>query len=116
MTTEQHIPAGLIGARVRRKEDPRLLTGRAQFVDDIVLPGMLESALRIDPQPRMRPAEQTVQAPEGECVATAMTGRAVPTCSRPARRRVAVRGSDGAVHRVHARCLRHGRRHRVIEA
>lgn len=28
-----------IGQRVLRKEDPRLLTGRGQFVDDIALPG-----------------------------------------------------------------------------
>jgi aerobic carbon-monoxide dehydrogenase large subunit len=33
-----------IGQRVRRKEDPRLLTGRGQFVDDIALPGMLHVA------------------------------------------------------------------------
>jgi aerobic carbon-monoxide dehydrogenase large subunit len=33
-----------IGERVRRKEDPRLLTGRGQFVDDIALPGMLHVA------------------------------------------------------------------------
>lgn len=33
-----------IGQRVRRKEDPRLLTGRGQFVDDIALPGMLHCA------------------------------------------------------------------------
>lgn len=33
-----------IGQRVRRKEDPRLLTGRGQFVDDISLPGMLHVA------------------------------------------------------------------------
>ena len=33
-----------IGERVLRKEDPRLLTGRGQFVDDISLPGMLHVA------------------------------------------------------------------------
>jgi aerobic carbon-monoxide dehydrogenase large subunit len=33
-----------IGQSVRRKEDPRLLTGRGQFVDDIALPGMLHVA------------------------------------------------------------------------
>ena len=33
-----------IGQRVLRKEDPRLLTGRGQFVDDIALPGMLHVA------------------------------------------------------------------------
>ena len=32
------------GQRVPRKEDPRLLTGRGQFVDDISLPGMLHCA------------------------------------------------------------------------
>jgi carbon-monoxide dehydrogenase large subunit len=32
------------GQRVLRKEDPRLLTGRGQFVDDVELPGMLHVA------------------------------------------------------------------------
>ncbi|MCB2058919.1 MAG: xanthine dehydrogenase family protein molybdopterin-binding subunit [Novosphingobium sp.] len=36
--------ARYIGERVLRKEDPRLLTGRGQFVDDISLPGMLHCA------------------------------------------------------------------------
>jgi len=36
--------ARYIGQRVPRKEDPRLLTGRGQFVDDISLPGMLHVA------------------------------------------------------------------------
>jgi Aerobic-type carbon monoxide dehydrogenase, large subunit CoxL/CutL homologs len=38
-----------IGQSVHRKEDPRLLTGRGHFVDDIVAPGMLHAAfLRSD--------------------------------------------------------------------
>ncbi|WP_158847615.1 xanthine dehydrogenase family protein molybdopterin-binding subunit [Saccharothrix deserti] len=32
-----------VGASVKRKEDPRLLTGRARFVDDIHLPRMLHA-------------------------------------------------------------------------
>ena len=32
------------GAKVKRIEDPRLLTGRGRYVDDIRLPGMLECA------------------------------------------------------------------------
>ena len=36
--------ARYIGQRVHRKEDPRLLTGRGQFVDDVSLPGMLHCA------------------------------------------------------------------------
>ncbi|MFR9807003.1 xanthine dehydrogenase family protein molybdopterin-binding subunit [Pseudonocardia sp. RS010] len=39
---------------MRRKEDPRLLTGRAQFVDDVVLPGMLEAAVLRSPHPHAR--------------------------------------------------------------
>jgi carbon-monoxide dehydrogenase large subunit len=39
----------LVGSPVRRNEDARLLTGRAQFVDDVHLPGMLHAAfLRSD--------------------------------------------------------------------
>jgi len=41
------IPAGSpsVGQSLRRKEDPRLITGRATYVDDIVLPGMLYAAI-----------------------------------------------------------------------
>ncbi|MGD9092247.1 MAG: xanthine dehydrogenase family protein molybdopterin-binding subunit [Anaerolineales bacterium] len=38
-----------IGKRIRRNEDPRLLTGQALFVDDVEFPGMLHAAfLRSD--------------------------------------------------------------------
>src|SRR5207248_1975750 len=36
---------GPIGRRMKRKEDPRLITGRGNYVDDISLPGMLYMAL-----------------------------------------------------------------------
>ena len=32
------------GASVKRSEDPRILTGRGRYVDDIKLPGMLHAA------------------------------------------------------------------------
>ena len=38
------VGARSIGARVLRVEDPRILTGRGRYVDDIVLPGMLHAA------------------------------------------------------------------------
>ena len=38
------IGARAIGARVRRVEDPRILTGQGRYVDDVVLPGMLHAA------------------------------------------------------------------------
>lgn len=40
MTTE-HNTDGLIGASIRRVEDPLLITGKGCYVDDINLPGML---------------------------------------------------------------------------
>ena len=38
------IGARAVGARVLRSEDPRILTGRGRYVDDVVLPGMLHAA------------------------------------------------------------------------
>ena len=38
------IGARAVGARVRRVEDPRILTGKGRYVDDVVLPGMLHAA------------------------------------------------------------------------
>src|SRR4029453_17277376 len=37
-------PAGYIGARVNRGDDPRLLTGRGRYVDDLTLPRMVHVA------------------------------------------------------------------------
>ena len=34
----------LLGARVRRVEDPRFLMGRARYIEDIELPGMIDAA------------------------------------------------------------------------
>ena len=48
MTDSQKI-GKYVGQRVKRNEDPRLLTGQALFVDDVDLPGMLHAAfLRSD--------------------------------------------------------------------
>ena len=44
----------VIGKRVARKEDGRLLTGRGTFVDDIVVPGMLHVAFVRSPIARGR--------------------------------------------------------------
>jgi carbon-monoxide dehydrogenase large subunit len=35
----------MVGARVRRKEDPRLITGSSTYVDDLKLPGMLHAVV-----------------------------------------------------------------------
>lgn len=44
----------LVGKRVKRTEDPRLLTGVGQYVDDIVLAGTLHVALRRSDQPHAK--------------------------------------------------------------
>ena len=41
----------MVGARVRRKEDPRLITGTSTYVDDIQLPGTLHAAFVRSPYP-----------------------------------------------------------------
>src|SRR6266849_561924 len=42
------------GERIKRTEDPRLLTGRGTFVDDIALPGLLHAALLRSPHAHAR--------------------------------------------------------------
>ncbi|HEV8628764.1 MAG TPA: xanthine dehydrogenase family protein molybdopterin-binding subunit [Thermoanaerobaculia bacterium] len=44
----------VLGQRVRRNEDPRLLTGRALFVDDLDLPGALHVAFLRSPHAHAR--------------------------------------------------------------
>ena len=39
----------LIGRRLLRQEDPRLLTGRGAYVTDLALPGMLHVAVLRSP-------------------------------------------------------------------
>ena len=53
MTTE-HTTTGLIGASIRRVEDPVLITGKGCYVDDIQLPGILYMALLRSPYPHAK--------------------------------------------------------------
>ena len=48
MTTQQ------FGERIKRNEDPKLLTGRALFTDDVHLPGMLHAAFVRSPYAHAR--------------------------------------------------------------
>jgi len=43
-----------VGRSLRRKEDPRLITGRSRYTDDIVLPGTLYVAFVRSPEARAR--------------------------------------------------------------
>src|SRR3954469_2359341 len=50
MTTIEQEPANWVGRSLRRKEDPRLITGQATYVDDVVLSGMLHVAIVRSPE------------------------------------------------------------------
>jgi len=54
MSTIEQAPAKHVGRSLRRKEDPRLITGRAQYVDDITLHGMLHMAVVRSPEAHAR--------------------------------------------------------------
>jgi len=43
-----------VGARVKRREDPRLISGTATYVDDVRLPGMLSAAILRSPYPHAK--------------------------------------------------------------
>ena len=44
----------LVGARVKRREDPRLVSGLAHYVDDIHLPDILHVAILRSPYAHAR--------------------------------------------------------------
>jgi CO/xanthine dehydrogenase Mo-binding subunit len=54
MSTPRVAEPRFFGARIKRNEDPRLLTGRALFVDDVDLPGMLHIAFVRSPYAHAR--------------------------------------------------------------
>ena len=42
-------PTKMFGQALKRREDPRLITGKGNYVDDIKLPGMLHAAILRSP-------------------------------------------------------------------
>ena len=53
-TIEETPTAKHVGQSIRRKEDPRLLTGTARYTDDIVLPDMVHAAMLRSPHAHAR--------------------------------------------------------------
>src|SRR5919198_3263039 len=47
-------PERYVGRSLRRKEDPRLITGRATYTDDLNLPGLLYAAIVRSPEAHAR--------------------------------------------------------------
>jgi 2-C-methyl-D-erythritol 4-phosphate cytidylyltransferase/2-C-methyl-D-erythritol 2,4-cyclodiphosphate synthase len=61
--------AGSIGRPVRRREDERILSGHAEFLDDIRLDGMLHMAFVRSPYPNARIASIDAAAARGAAIA-----------------------------------------------
>ena len=51
---DQAETSGWVGRAMKRKEDPRLITGRGNYVDDIVLPGTLYASFVRSPEAHAR--------------------------------------------------------------
>jgi len=78
MTATQEAPAAVpeIGRARRRKEDQRLITGRARWTDNITLPGMLHLAMVRSPFAHARITNINVdEAKASPNVVTVITGR-----------------------------------------
>jgi carbon-monoxide dehydrogenase large subunit len=77
----------LIGEPIRRREDPRLITGLGTYVDDIKLPGMLHMQVVRSTHAHARLSKVDVSAAKAAPgVALVMTGaecRAGRCCPRP---------------------------------
>ncbi len=77
-TTDQASPGGNVGhvgRELRRKEDPRLITGRARYIDDIALPGTLWAAIVRSPEAHAEIVSiDTSAAAEREGVHAVFTG------------------------------------------
>src|SRR5262245_12519227 len=54
MTTAAPASARVFGSGIRRREDPRLLTGTARYTADITLPGMAHAAILRSPHGHAR--------------------------------------------------------------
>lgn len=75
----------LIGSRVKRKEDPRLITGEGKYTDDVMLPGMAYFAVLRSPYAHARiNGIDTSAAAASPDVLTVMTGAEInERCSEP---------------------------------
>jgi carbon-monoxide dehydrogenase large subunit len=80
----------LVGARVKRVEDPRLLRGRGRFVDDLVLPRMLRVAFVRSPHAHAEVrAVDAARAPAVPGVVAVVTGADLRPLARPLAPRLA---------------------------
>ena len=75
---------GFVGRRLKRKEDPRLITGRATYVDDLELPGTLFAAIVRSPEAHARITSiDTSAAKERAGVEAVFTGEDLADMAAP---------------------------------
>ena len=55
-------PLHSVGVRMKRKEDPRFLQGKGNYVDDLTFPGMLYLCAGAQPLPARRDQERSTSA------------------------------------------------------
>ena len=89
MTTSLVGTGKAVGTRVRRVEDPRVLLGQSQYVDDIHLPGTLGVAFVRSPYAHARLLKVDVSAAQAyPGVEAVLTGADVAQAIRPLTRGV----------------------------
>ncbi len=69
--------AAMVGAPIKRREDPRLITGQATYVDDIKLYGMLHMSVLRSPYGGYSPAPTGAEALVRICSAAYWTARTI---------------------------------------
>jgi carbon-monoxide dehydrogenase large subunit len=75
-----------VGSRLKRPDDPRILTGRGRYVDDVVLPRMLHAVFVRSPHAHARIARcEVAPARAAPGVAAVLTGADVAALCRPYR-------------------------------
>ena len=86
MATTQPGTGKMVGAQVRRVEDPRVLLGKSRYVNDIQMPGMLEIAFVRSPHAHARLQRVDVSAAlEHPGVNAVLTGEDVASAIAPLR-------------------------------
>ncbi len=76
MATTTAKPELLVGKRLRRREDPRLITGTATYVDDMKMPGMLYAVIVRSPHAAARIKSMDIsKAASHPGVAAVFTGK-----------------------------------------
>ena len=84
--TEETRPGGngFVGQALKRKEDPRLITGRATYVDDVVMAGQLHMAFVRSPEAHARIVSIDASAAlEREDVEAVFTGEDITDMAAP---------------------------------